>query len=313
MTRIHGILVSYRRPSSLARSLEALAGSSVVPDQLLVVDHEAGDATTAVVEAAARRAPWVRHLPIERNLGPAGGRALGMEHVLRSASDEDWITLFDDDDPLPDPELLGRLSERAEELAGRGEQVGGVGLRGSTFDRRRGYPVPVEPHDRDVPVDYLHGGFFPSYRVGAVRSVGPFRASLFFGWADLEYGLRLRRAGFELWMAADLWRRHAPSMGHPPERVRPSLALEAADARRYYRMRNWFRLLPEYAGWATTARVFLLAGLAKPIVNLPVVPRLAWRHLRLNVRAAWDASRGMDGPDGPIRWTGTPSVVEEER
>ena len=313
MTRIHGILVSYRRPGALARSLDAIEGSSVQPDELLVVDHEATDATTAVVEAAARRAPWIRHLPVERNLGPAGGRALGMEHVVPSAADEDWITLFDDDDPLPHPQLLGLLSERASELAGRSGRIGGVGLRGSTFDRRRGYPVPVElQHDRDAPVDYLHGGFFPCYRVGAVRAVGPFRSSLFFGWADLEYGLRLRRAGYELWMAVDLWRRDASSMGHPSERVRPALGLEPADARRYYRMRNWFRLLPEYAGWPTTARVFALAGLAKPIMNLPVQPLLAWRHLRLNVRAGWDAARGVEGPDGPNCWTGVPSGVEEE-
>jgi glycosyltransferase involved in cell wall biosynthesis len=312
MSRLSGVLLSFRRPRALATSLDAIRGAGDALESLIVVDNEAGAETHDVVERASGGPPRIEYVPVERNIGSAAGWNLGIERLLGELSDEDWIVLFDDDDPLPAPEVLGQLHARADALRARDPRMAAVGLRGSRFDRRRGYPVPLAPppEARHVAADYLHHGFFPCYSVRVIREVGALRSSLFFGWADMELGLRMKAARRNLWVAADLWRASAGAMGPEPEADRPRWALEPTSPRRYYRMRNLFRLLPEYAGWVTTARVFVLAGIAKPLTNLAVDPQLAWEHLRLNVRAALDASRGVEGPRGPPRWVGRPSAIE---
>ena len=111
--RIFAILVTYRRPHELATALERLEHADPRPDHVLVMDN-APDATgrRTVERIAHVRDPWVEYHEMPANLGPAGARAAGMAHVLERARDDDVIVLLDDDDPLPDPELLGTLRDR---------------------------------------------------------------------------------------------------------------------------------------------------------------------------------------------------------
>lgn len=312
MGRIHAALLSYRRPDSLARSLRAVLASERRPDRMVVFDNEATARTEAVVREMLGTEPWVEYLPSARNLGPAGGRARAMRRLLEDAADDDWLLLLDDDDPLPQATTLDRIHAFAEARRASDPRMAGAALRGARFDRRRGYPVPVTTRGGRGPVavDYLHGGFFPLFDVAAVRRVGVFMEELFFGWADLEFGLRLREAGNTLYVDLDLWREVAPAMGHAVELERPRARLGPSDARRYYVMRNWYHVLRRYGAPGSAARIFLLAGLAKPLLNVPVAPSLALDHLRLNVRARIDAARGRYG-EATNRWsTGRPSEVE---
>jgi GT2 family glycosyltransferase len=307
-----GVLLSYRRPASLSRSLRALSRAAPRPDALVVLDNEASAETESVVRAAAYDWDAVDYVASSQNLGAAGGRAEAMRRLLVDAADRDWIVLFDDDDPVPDSGVLGELGAFGDERRRVDPRTGAIGLRGAKFDRRRGYPVPVTrtAPQGPVAVDYLHGGFFPFYSVAAVRDVGVFPAELFFGWADLEYGLRLRERQWTLWMDADSWRVHGSAMGHPPELEGPRVRLGLADARRYYAMRNWMGVLARHAGPVAVTRMFLSAAVVKPLLNLPSEPRLALAHLRLNVRASLDAALGRSGRAWN-RWTSEPpSPVE---
>ena len=237
-----------------------------------------------------------------------------MDRLLEGAADRDWIVFLDDDDPLPDPTVLGRVRDFAEARRAADPLTGGVAFRGATFDARSGNAIPVLRPGMTGPVaaDYLHGGFFPFYSVAAVREVGVFRAELFFEWADLDYGLRLRASGYDLWVSSDLWNEFAPLMGHPEELVAPQWSLGPANARRFYLMRNRYHLLRTYGRPGSAARVFFLVGIAKPLANLARTPRLALAHLRLNLRAAWDARRRRYGV-APEPWGAQPpSAVEEE-
>jgi len=313
VSAIHALLLTYRRPSAFERALSQIVEADPRPDRLVVVDNAPSERSRATGEGAAARHDWITYIPSSTNLGPAGGRALAMERLLPGAGDRDWLVFLDDDDPLPDPGVLGRVRAFAEDCLARDPRTGGAAVRGARFDRRRGYPFPVLRAGQRgaIAVDYLHGGFFPFYPVPVVREVGIFQADLFFGWADLEYGLRLRRAGYRLYASADLWGELEGAMGHPPERTAPDRSLGPADARRYYTMRNRYHLLRTYGGPLAATRVFLVAGVAKPIWNLPSEPGLAFRHLRLNLRAALDSVRRRYGV-GPEPWASEPpSPVEE--
>jgi len=311
--RLLALLLTYRRPAAFERALQRIIDADPRPDRLVIVDNAPTDRTRAIGEGAAARHPWIEYVPSATNLGAAGGRALAMTRLLEDAGDRDWLVFLDDDDPLPDPGTLGHVLAFARERLAAEPVTAGVALRGSRFDARRGsvHPVMRPGLTGPIPVDYLHGGFFACYRVAAIRRVGVFEARYFFQWADVEYGLRLRTAGYRLWVSADLWNRFAPAMGHPPELATPMRTLGPADARRYYTMRNRFHLLRRYGRSGSALRVFALAAIAKPLANLPRTPALAIEHLSLNLRAAVDAARGRYGP-GPEPWASqSPSPVED--
>jgi hypothetical protein len=197
---------------------------------------------------------------------------------------------MDDDRPLTQHdqiEELLRVSTRALDMT---PKLGGVGLGGSRFDWRRGRLVkpPLDPTgDGLVQVDYLSTNQLPMFRLEAVRAVGPFDASLFFGFSEVEYGLRMRSAGYVL-LRADLWAGH-----RTPSQI--SVRLPEPDWRRYYSLRNQIAVLRRYGYTTTAARIALVRGLGKPVANLPRSPRRAVHALRQNVRAAWDGWRGHLG------------------
>ncbi|MCT7661607.1 galactofuranosyltransferase GlfT1 [Mycobacterium deserti] len=98
------VVVTHRRPDELVKSLEALSAQSRRPDHLVVVDN---DADPQVADLVAGQPIPTTYLPSRRNLGGAGGFALGMLHAL--ASGADWVWLADDDGRPADSEVLSTL------------------------------------------------------------------------------------------------------------------------------------------------------------------------------------------------------------
>lgn len=282
-----GILVTYRRPDQLARTLEALANQSRPLTHLVVVDN----APTRRNEELVGTVPAADYLAAPENLGPAGGIALGMEHMLGRVDDSGWITTLDDDDPPIDPTLFATLFAFASELAEKDQMLGGVGLSGVRFDRHRGRIVRV-PDDElcgAVPVDAIAGNQFPLYAARAVRAAGPFRRDLFFGFEELEYGLRLRDLGFSLYGHGPMWFERRKAESRLARSDAPSRALSELSWRRYYSLRNLVRILRDQGATGAAWRVSFLAGIAKPCANLPREPVHAMRHLAVNGRAIRDA------------------------
>lgn len=104
--KVFAVVVTHRRPESLARSLDALSSQSRPLDGLIVVDN---DDDSRVRDVVAHQPVPTTYLGSRRNLGGAGGFALGMLHAL--AAGADWIWLADDDGrPLDDSVLATLLS-----------------------------------------------------------------------------------------------------------------------------------------------------------------------------------------------------------
>lgn len=289
------VVVTFRRPGELERTLRSIAAQTQSFRELLVVDNEPGERTSAIVERLRPELGAVTYLAAPSNLGPAGARTLGGREVLARAEDDGWVAFLDDDDPLPTTDLVSRLAATAERLAGSDPATAGVGLRGARLDRRTGRVVPV-PGPGVRRVDHLHGNRLPMYRVGALRRVGLFDDRLFFGFEELELGLRLRRAGMSLYADGDLYEEVRGRIDGAEPLDAPGMRLEAPSLRRYYALRNVLvilrreRLSLQAVGWA------LVAGVLKPLVWLPIRPSLAWAHLRLNVAAIRDAATDRLGP-----------------
>jgi rhamnopyranosyl-N-acetylglucosaminyl-diphospho-decaprenol beta-1,3/1,4-galactofuranosyltransferase len=101
---VYAVVVTHRRPDELAKSLDAVTTQSRLPDHLVVVDNDCDDRVKDLV--AGQPVPTT-YLGSARNLGGAGGFALGILHAL--AAGADWIWLADDDGRPQGPDVLAAL------------------------------------------------------------------------------------------------------------------------------------------------------------------------------------------------------------
>jgi glycosyltransferase involved in cell wall biosynthesis len=304
---LHGVLVTYRRPVEVAEMLRRLDDQVRRLDTLVVVDNDPAASARAAVEAfAARRrvgtgprrgaAPRVSYVATGGNAGPAGGIARGMRAVLEHAADDDWIVSLDDDDPPASADVFARLEALGRGLRARGENVGGVGMAGGRFSPGRAQAVHVPDAELvgAVPCDWIGGNQFPCYAVRALRQVGVFDERLFFGFDDLDFGLRLAAGGWSLFAEGGLWRGARGRAGRLGGAPQPSRLVDPPSWRRYYSTRNMTYILWQGGHRAGVARLAARA-LAKPLVNLPRRPTVAARHLAVDARAIADALRDRMG------------------
>jgi GT2 family glycosyltransferase len=303
--RLLGVLITYRRSRELGVALQRLADQQRPVDELLVVDNSPSAERERLVDRYRARGHRIDYVAAPENLGPAGAVALAMRRFLETAGDEDWILLFDDGEPPGRPETLAEMHQFATRMRRQDPRLGAVGGVGATFDWRRGRVVRT-PDDRlagPVPVDYIGSGQFPLYRVAAVRAVGPFQAELFFGFEELEYGLRLRAAGWRIYVDGDRWRAGRAKLGRLDVSGGPSLHLPEPSWRHYYGLRNLLHILVSARRYGAAVRVTVLTGLAKPLLNAPKYPRRSLRRLLVNWRACRDGWTGRLGrtvePDVP--------------
>lgn len=311
-------MVTYRRPTLLATLLAKVAEEGPGPVGLVVVDNGGDDATRAIVAAARALRPGIEHVVTGRNLGPAGGLAVGTEWVFDRADPDDLVVFLDDDDP---PFRTGVITELAATLAASAPDVAGVGVVGSRWDGRRARLVRIPDAELrgDVAVDYLGGNQIPTYRVRALRDVGLPQAELFFGFDDLDLGLRLRRRGWRLQIDGALASEARVHFGRTDDRgSRPKGSGDAGLGldgdldpdldpdlvrpawRRYYSARNLVALARSQGADTGAAVAAVRAGLLGPVRRVALGGRGARRGtgpggIAVGIRGAVAGWRGALG------------------
>lgn len=289
MAKVFGAICTYRRPADLTIMLDALHAQTVHPEQLVVVDNDDDPAVQRLVAGhAISETIQTRTIAGKDNPGPAGAFALAYEDLCDVASDDDLLLIFDDDDPPATSTVLEELLDVARD-AFEDPAIAGVGLRGGILNLRTGIvrPSPSSPTARAEPADHLHGGWFPCYRFAALRAVGSFDPSYFWGFEELELGRRLTASGFELRVASELYFRVSAERPAKP-RGGP---LPPPSWRHFYRHRNLVRVLRRDHAWAALAVTVGTRLILKPTAYLLVSPRLAAWHLRTNFHAVTEGLR----------------------
>lgn len=279
-------IVTFRRPETLATVLKGLAEQQVPPTVVAVADNDPGESARLVVDAVSETTRMtVLHVPVGANLGPAGGWARAVE-MLRQRHDRGaWVAVFDDDDPIEHPAVLAELLEHA---VAEQPDVAAVGLRGADLRERWATLHRVHPRGRATDVDYLAGGGAPLYRWTAIDELGFFASELFFGFEDLEFGLRLRAAGYRLLVV--------PSEHH----VVSDTAAQRTPWREYYKCRAIATICLRHLGLlpllATLVRGVLIGGFVLGVRN---------RRLDLVVARWHGAADALRGSLGPGRYAPT--------
>ncbi len=193
------VVVTHRRLDELAKSLEAVSGQSRVPDHLVVVDN---DNDPRVAELVGGQPIPTTYLGSRRNLGGAGGFALGMLHALALGSD--WVWLADDDGRPADSEVLGTLMACAQkyDLAEVSPMICDLDdpqrlafpLRRGLVWRRRVDELRTEP-GRDLMRGIAHLFNGALFRASTLEAVGVPDLRIFIRGDETEVHRRLLRSG----------------------------------------------------------------------------------------------------------------------
>src|SRR6201988_4680631 len=202
---VFAVVVTPRRPDELAKSLDVLSTQTRLPDHLIMVDNDGppdGSTASRVRDLVAGQPISTTYLGSRRNLGGAGGFALGMLHAL--AQGADWVWLADDDGRPQDSQVLATLLGCAEkyDLAEVSPMVCDMDdprrlafpLRRGLVWRRRTNELRTEEAQDLLPgiASLFNGALF---RASTLEAVGVPDLRLFVRGDEVEVHRRLVRSG----------------------------------------------------------------------------------------------------------------------
>jgi rhamnosyltransferase len=287
---IAAVVTAYHPDGRLAQVVEAALRSCAL---VIVADN-----TPAASASAAEKLdqPNVRVLRSGRNLGLAAALNLG----LRELPDDAAAVLFLDQDSVLPPDLVAGLAEHLRDPA--------VGVVGPA-------PVDAEKGGQYETLSVLHGDVSDRYSVitsgmlvrrSCFATVPAFREDFFVDCVDIDFCLRLRRAGVRIVRDKNLVLPHSIGDGrdHRLLFVLPVRVLHYAAWRHYWVARNGMVLTREHwralPGFALINALFMARWLAATAAFEPErrthVPAIL-KGLRDGLSGRTDASYLPPGAD----------------
>jgi GT2 family glycosyltransferase len=291
------VVLSWNGRDDTLACLESLSRSSWSNGSAIVVDNGSTDGT---VDAVRKQFPDVDVIPTGTNLGFAEGNNVGMRAAL--ATGADYILLLNND-TVAHEHLITELVNEAERRPDAGalcpiiyylDRPDRIWYAGARFDARRGHNGRHTGYgERDV------GQYHSVREVGrgtgaamlmrreAVESVGLLDGDLFLQVEDVEWSLRVRRAGWRIFFVpqARVWHRVSVSSGG-----------EHSPAVAYYETRNTLTVADRYAPLRGVSGARRRAA----ILAVGLVHARRSRRPAANVRAVLEGWRDFhDGRLGP--------------
>jgi len=189
------VVVTRHRRELLADSLKMIGAQTRPPDHLVVVDNGPDDPVADIVESCPVPSTY---LASQRNLGGAGGFALGMLHALSMGAE--WVWCADDDGRPADENVLEVLLGEAESrnLAEVSPVVSNIETPTKlAFPLRRG--LTWKRSAAELGTDFLPGiaSLFNGalFRATTLDVIGVPDYRLFFRGDEVEIHRRLVRSG----------------------------------------------------------------------------------------------------------------------
>jgi GT2 family glycosyltransferase len=230
------VVLNWNGGEDTLAALESLRGVDTI-----CVDNGSTDGSDALVE---RRFPDVELLRTGANLGFAGGNNRGIARALERGAD--WVLLINND-ATAEPGLADALERAARARPDAGllackvlhADGGRVQYAGASFNARLGYSGRVDTTGPDElrDVGRADGAAMAASRA-AIERVGSLDESLFAYVEDVEWSLRVRRAGFAVVFVPDARVRHKGSAASGGA---------ASTTNLYYDTRNTIAVAQRYA------------------------------------------------------------------
>ncbi|HEV2590330.1 MAG TPA: glycosyltransferase family 2 protein [Gaiellaceae bacterium] len=229
--KLLGVVLNWNGGDDTLAALESLGGIDTI-----CVDNGSTDGSDHMVE---ERFPDVELLRLGENLGFAGGNNAGIRRALERGAD--WVLLLNNDAALA-PGAADALERAAAPGIGLLACTivypdGRVQYAGARFNARLGYSGRSWKSVRNLDVDRVDGAAMAVSRE-AVERAGFLDEQLFAYVEDVEWSLRIRRAGFRIVLVPDAVVVHKGSA---------STGGSASTTNLYYDTRNTIAVVERHA------------------------------------------------------------------
>jgi GT2 family glycosyltransferase len=245
------IVVCWNAAGVLERCIDSLLAQDYANREIVVVDDGSEDATLEIARAASERGELTL-LASTRNRGCPAARNLGLDRARGE------IVAFVDADGFATPSWLSELVRTFEQ----DPAIGGVASTvfyddnpvvlngaGGTVNRQ-GWAADLSMNESLEVARLAEEALYPmgcgmAVRREAFERVGPFDDRMLNYYDDVDYGVRLWRAGYKVAVAADAWIDHAAAVGDSPrkrllcERHRMRVALKHTPRAALARWASW--------------------------------------------------------------------------
>jgi len=204
-------IMTYERSDILEGTIQKLLQQTVPPIEILIVDNSATDSTESLIKALD--ISNVSYYKVGYNSGPAGAAYYGLKILAEKGYD--WIYWGDDDDPP----LFNTTFDTLLQIAQTAPKCGTVGTVGHFFDFRKGIIKRVEDEvllnsTGLLAIDHIGGN---QSRIVNGKLIREFQLypdkDLFFGFEDLDIDLKIKKAGYHLYVDKELYLKHRKHSG----------------------------------------------------------------------------------------------------
>jgi GT2 family glycosyltransferase len=213
------VTISYDHPEVTCALLESLRHITYANVEVIVVDNASPNDDPAII---AKSFPEIVFIQSKKNLGFAGGNNLGVRHAKGK------YILFLNNDTEVGPGFLEPLVTKLES----NPEIGAVSPKIKFFFqpdiiqfagqapinpytmRSHGYGYGVKDigqFDQDAPSSFVHGAAM-MIPVEVIKKVGMMAEIYFLYYEELDWGARIRAAGYELWYVHNSTVMHKESM-----------------------------------------------------------------------------------------------------
>jgi GT2 family glycosyltransferase len=205
------VAVAYKNPAELKRLLESITAQSRPVDGIIVVDNSESarliGENRAVFDIAGAGVSRREFVPLDTNLGSAGGYKLGME--LAYAKNFNWVWLLDQDGTaearclellLETPGDAGVLCPRVVSIE---DGTTDLLFRGNISSLGGFFPILAAPGVKKYTITMFstHGVMISREAMG---ETGYFDDRNFFcGWEDHDYSMRLKKNRIKMLLITD--------------------------------------------------------------------------------------------------------------
>jgi GT2 family glycosyltransferase len=234
-------VMTFERTHLINETIDKLLVQSLPPEKILIIDNSVSSKTQDFF--SEYKNPKVEYFRVGKNIGPAGAAKIGLERLSQNGFK--WIYWGDDDDPPFFNDNFDVLLKMADSIP----DCGCVGAVGQYFNKKNGLIERVSDEELqktgELKVDTIAGNMSKIINANVVlkNKVLP-DETLFFGMEELDYDLKMQKAGYNLYVDRSMYLRYRLQSNHLGKNVKRGLKKDSNRMQRdYYSTRNGLFIL----------------------------------------------------------------------
>lgn len=292
--KLGGFIITYERPTILLQTIRKIFSIPSCPEHLWIVDNSETFETQLLINSLSIKN--VTYYRVGKNIGPAGGAAVGLKLVADAGYD--WIFWGDDNDP---PNFDDGFIKLLKPITSQDFQnVGMLGMVGFRFSQFSGNLIRISEKELRftnylLSVESIAGNqsLIVSRKV-IERGILP-DSDLFFGFEELDFCLKISSAGFLIMVDPNLFLRSRElyrKIGFKqPLYLRLPLSFLP---RQYYSVRNILLILKANHLYLAFCYQFLKA-IFKLFVGFRYGKNYGMKNFTFVGKGIWDGIRNVKG------------------